>query len=129
MYEYTVQRIARVVDGDTVDVCIDLGFSITTRQRIRLSGVDTPETNSQNPVERRLAADAKAWVSEWFAANPNPRIRTEKEDKYGRMLGEFWGGGAESLNESLVRLGYGWEYTGGTKEKNLDLLLEKRGGA
>jgi len=124
MYEYTVKELKRVVDGDTVDIIIDLGFSIGTVQRIRLSGVDAPESNAKSKAERTLAADARAFVTQWFAANPNPRVRTTKDDKYGRMLGEFFG--AESLNEELVRLGYAWAYDGGKKEKNLDLLLEKR---
>jgi micrococcal nuclease len=124
MYEYTVRELKRVIDGDTVDVVIDLGFSINTVQRIRLIGLDTPEMNSRDERERRMAVEARDFVVRWFGANPNPRVRTTKDDKYGRMLGEFWG--TESLNESLVDGGWAWAYDGSTKEKNLDLLLEKR---
>jgi len=126
MYEYTVRELKRVVDGDTVDIVIDLGFSINTVQRIRLAGLDTPEMNSRDERERRMAVEAREFVIRWFQANPGCRVRTTRDDKYGRMLGEFWG--AESLNESLVNGGWAWAYDGGTKEKNLDLLLEKRKG-
>lgn len=130
MFEYRVKEVPYIVDGDTVDVVIDLGFSMTTKQRVRLSGIDAPETNSVDLLERQLALEAKKFVTEWFATARNIHIATIKDDKYGRMLAVFHAdGNAESLNDCLVRLGYAWAYDGGTRNKNLQLLLEKRSSA
>lgn len=130
MFEYRVKEVPYIVDGDTVDVVIDLGFSMTTKQRVRLSGIDAPETNSVDLLERQLALEAKKFVTEWFATARNIHIATIKDDKYGRMLAVFHAdGNTESLNDCLVRLGYAWAYDGGTRNKNLQLLLEKRSSA
>jgi micrococcal nuclease len=130
MFEYRVKEVPYIVDGDTVDVVIDLGFSMTTKQRVRLSGIDAPETNSVDLMERQLALEAKKFVTEWFATARNIHIATIKDDKYGRMLAVFHAdGNTESLNDCLVRLGYAWAYDGGTRNKNLQLLLEKRSSA
>lgn len=92
MYEYRCE-LDRVVDGDTVDVVIDLGFSLKFKQRIRLIGVDTPEMRSSDPVERQAAKAATKFVEEWFAARDDLIIRTklDKRGKYGRVLGEIYG--------------------------------------
>lgn len=130
MFEYRVKEVPYIVDGDTVDVVIDLGFSMTTKQRIRLNGIDTPETNSSDLQERQLALEAKKFVTEWFATTRNIHIATIKDDKYGRMLGVFHAeGSTESLNDCLVRLGYAWAYDGSARIRNLQLLLEKRTSA
>lgn len=130
MFEYRVKEVPYIVDGDTVDVVIDLGFSMTTKQRVRLNGIDAPETNSTDLLERQLALEAKKFVTEWFATARNIHIATIKDDKYGRMLAVFHAdGNTESLNDCLVRLGYAWAYDGGTRNKNLQLLLEKRSSA
>lgn len=130
MFEYRVKEVPYIVDGDTVDVVIDLGFSMTTKQRVRLNGIDAPETNSTDLLERQLALEAKKFVTEWFATARNIHIATIKDDKYGRMLAVFHSdGNTESLNDCLVRLGYAWAYDGGTRNKNLQLLLEKRSSA
>lgn len=127
MFEYAIQKIDRIVDGDTIDVIIDLGFSVTTKQRIRLNGIDTPEANSKNEVERILAIEAKAFVTQWMVEHQNLKIRTIKDDKYGRMLGEVFSiDNLVSLNEQMIRLGYAWSYDGGTKTKDFNLLLERR---
>lgn len=128
MYEYVVQQIAKIVDGDTLDINIDLGFSMTTKQRIRLNGIDTPESNSKDDLERKLAIEAKEFVTKWLLEHPSLIIRTTKSDKYGRMLGDLIvHGKTVSLNQEMIRLGYAWTYDGGTKQKDFSLLLEKRG--
>ena len=127
MYRYSVKTVERVVDGDTVDVVIDLGFSIWIKQRIRLAGLDAPEMNSTNEEERRLALEAKAFVTDWLGHNQTLVVETSKDDKYGRMLGSFFAlGGTRSLNEEMVDEGYAWAYDGGKKNKDTSILLEKR---
>jgi micrococcal nuclease len=127
MFEYAVQKIEKVVDGDTIDITVDLGFSMFTKQRVRLIGIDTPESNSKDETERKLALEAKDYAIKWFVNHPNLAIRTTKDDKYGRILGEFFATGqTESLNAQMVRLGYAWAYDGGTKHKDFTQLLEKR---
>lgn len=127
MFEYVVKEINKVVDGDTVDITIDLGFSLTTKQRVRLNGIDTPESITKDEYEKKFGLEAKKFIADWFAAGKDLKVRTEKDDKYGRILGEFFVDGEnETLNEKLIRLGYAWSYDGGTKKKDFDLLLERR---
>src|SRR6218665_89677 len=88
MYEYQA-KIVSVVDGDTVDAMIDLGFGIFSKQRLRLYGVDTPEINSPNPAVRQMALNAKAFVM--FIIQNSPTLltlKTYKDDKYGRLLAD-----------------------------------------
>lgn len=125
MYEYTISNILKVIDGDTVDVSLDLGFYVTVVQRIRLDGLDTPEVHSKNIEEKKLAQEAKQFIEKWFEDNKNLTIKTKKDDKYGRMLGEIFCGDV-SLNKKLIELGYAWEYDGGEKKKDLQFLIEKR---
>ena len=127
MYKYAIKKVEKVLDGDTIDVTIDLGFSINTKQRIRLNGIDAPETNSKEEPERRLASDAKNFLQKWLSDNPNLVIETTKDDKYGRMLGDIYPiGGKRSVNEQMIEEGYAWAYDGGVKQKDFNLLLEKR---
>ena len=126
MYQYKIANILKIVDGDTVDLSIDLGFSIITIQRIRLSGLDTPELNSKEEKERQLAVEAKQFVTEWFSNNKNLIIKTTKDDKYGRMLGEIINENGVSLNKTLIERGYAWDYDGTVKKTDINILLEKR---
>jgi len=129
MFEYVVEEVNKVVDGDTIDITIDLGFALTTKQRVRMNGVDTPESITKDSYEKTFGIEAKEFIQSWFLANKNIKVRTEKDDKYGRILGHFYAeGDAESLNEKLVRLGYAWEYDGGTKKKDFNVLIERRKG-
>lgn len=110
MYEYKA-KLDRVVDGDTLDVFIDLGFKMTTNQRIRLAHVDTPETFrvKRTSKEYKKGMDAKRFVEKRLADNQNEiRIETYKHTgKYGRYLGIIWLGDSNiSLNEELVQKGY-----------------------
>lgn len=128
MFEYVVKEVNKVVDGDTIDITIDLGFSLTTKQRVRLNGIDTPESITKDENEKKFGLEAKEFISKWFTGNTNTiKVRTEKDDKYGRILGEFYvDGEKETLNEKLIRLGYAWSYDGGTKKKDFNILLERR---
>jgi micrococcal nuclease len=116
MYEYAVKEVCRVVDGDTVDVVIDLGFHVSTKQRIRLKGLDTPEIIFANAEERQRGEAAKVYVLEWLEENPYLRIRTYKDDKYGRLLGELISvDTGECLNHNLIKEGHAKPYDGGAR--------------
>lgn len=125
MYEYKISNILKVVDGDTVDLSLDLGFYVTVVQRIRLDGLDTPEMHSKDVNEKKLAQEAKQFIEKWLSENKDLTVKTKKDDKYGRMLGEIFCNG-KSLNKILTDMGYAWEYDGTTKNKDLKFLLEKR---
>ena len=130
MYEYKVASVVRVVDGDTVDVILDLGFGLSKKERVRVAGVDTPEKRTRNDKEKMLGYDATAFAEEWFGGG-DIIVRTEKDGKYGRMLGWFHKG-EECFNHRLIDEGFAWSYTGGTKVDaedmaSLMLLLNKRG--
>lgn len=127
MYEYAVKKIVKVVDGDTVDVEIDLGFSLTKKERIRLAGIDTPETRTRDEEEKKLGIDAKEYLSMRLESSKNLIVKTEKDGKYGRMLGWLFDDDNRSINRDMVDLGYAWSYGGSTKDKNLKELKEKRG--
>ena len=89
MYEYRVQVI-KVVDGDTVDVNIDLGFGVwLKKQRIRLFGIDAPESRTRDLDEKRYGLMAKDYLKERLADGAILKTRLDKKGKYGRILGEF----------------------------------------
>jgi micrococcal nuclease len=89
MYEYRV-KIIKVVDGDTVDVDIDLGFGVwLNKQRIRLYGIDAPESRTRDLDEKRYGLKAKEWLKERLSDGAVLKTRLDKKGKYGRILGEF----------------------------------------
>lgn len=130
MYEYTVKRVLEVVDGDTIDVEIDLGFDISFTSRVRLAGIDTPESRTKDLAEKKLGLEAKEYLKHKLEGATHIVIQTEKPDsseKYGRILGWlFLDGSTISLNQRLIDEGYAWTYGGGTKIKDFDELLAKR---
>ena len=125
MYEYAIKEVLRVVDGDTIDVLIDLGFDLTKKERIRLAGIDTPESRTRNLEEKKMGLEAKEYLQNKLDNCKNLRVKTEKDGKYGRMLGWVLCG-QTNINEEMVYRGYAWEYDGGTKKKDLEELRSKR---
>ena len=134
-WNYKVQKVDRVVDGDTIDVTIDLGFKLTIRQRVRVAGVDTPEKRTRDPIEKKLGIDATYWLEDRLDDAVNDgfdlTIRTELDKgatgKYGRLLGWIYvGTEVRSLNEQMIEEGYAWEYDGGTKQKDFEELRKIR---
>ena len=119
MYTYFVSSIDRVVDGDTVDVIIDLGFDLTKKERVRLAGIDTPESRTRDLEEKAMGLEAKDHLTGMLEGADKLIVRTEKEGKYGRMLGWFYKDQESkySINEVMIEQGYAWEYDGGKKEK------------
>jgi micrococcal nuclease len=130
MYEYRVKQVLRVVDGDTIDVDLDLGFNISFTQRVRLAGIDTPESRTTDKAEKVLGLEVKKHLAETLKAASLIVIRTEKPDsteKYGRILGWiFLDGSSESVNTALIAGGYAWDYMGETKVKDFELLKQRR---
>ena len=130
MYEYRVKQVVKVVDGDTIDVVIDLGFDISYTSRVRLAGIDTPESRTTDAREKILGVEVKEYLKKALDGATDIVIRTEKVDsseKYGRILGWlFVNKQTGSLNMELVNKGYAWSYDGGTKKKDFAELLRKR---
>ena len=133
-YNFRVISIDKVVDGDTIDVTIDLGFDLYKKERVRVAGVDTPEKRTRNLEEKALGLDATAWIKDHLEGaidgDDDLIIRTELDGgvgKYGRLLGWLYIGDSDlSLNEQMITEGYAWSYDGGTKQKNFDDLREIR---
>ena len=126
MYEYEITKVEKVVDGDTIDVVFDVGFSMFCKQRIRLNGIDTPESVSKDKQEKAMGMEAKVFVAEWLRKQKTLRGKTTKDDKYGRLLADIYGDNDACLNEEMVAKGFAWKYDGGTKAKDFNLLLENR---
>ena len=130
MYEYYVREVKNVVDGDTIDVVIDLGFNVLFEQRVRLAGIDTPESRTTDKAEKALGLEAKEYLKKHLKAAKNVVIRTEKMDsseKYGRILGWVYLDGApESINNKMIIDGYAWGYLGDTKVKDFEALAKAR---
>jgi len=121
MYEYAVKKIVKIVDGDTIDIEIDLGFSLTKKERVRLAGIDTPESRTRDLEEKAEGLLAKSFLEKQLDKAVDLRVKTEKDGKYGRMLG-WLHDGDKNINKYMVIKGYAWEYDGGKKDKSLDDL-------
>ena len=129
-YNFRVVKIDRVVDGDTIDVTIDLGFDLYKKERVRVAGVDTPEKRTKNLEEKALGLDATAWLKakleETIKGDEELTVRTELKGgvgKYGRLLGWLYVGDSDlSLNEQMITEGYAHAYDGGTKNMDLEAL-------
>ena len=130
MFEYYVKKVTKVVDGDTIDVDIDLGFDISFSSRVRLAGIDTPESRTADKAEKALGLEAKAYLKHAIDSAKSVVIKTEKMDsseKYGRILGWVYvDGNTISLNDMMINDGYAWGYMGDTKVKDFVALAKAR---
>ena len=129
-YIYRIKQITKVIDGDTIDADIDLGFDISLSKRIRLAAVDTPESRTADANEKKYGLESKEWLKHKVENAKNTLIKTELPDsteKYGRIIGHLYINDQEtSLNDQMIVEGYAWEYDGGTKKKDFDALVAKR---
>ena len=134
-YNFRVVTIDKVLDGDTIDVTIDLGFDLYKKERVRVAGVDTPEKRTRDLEEKALGIDSTNWLKkkleDTIAGDGDElTIRTELVGgmgKYGRLLGWLYiNEDLVSLNEQMIEEGYAWPYDGGTKQKNFEDLREIR---
>jgi micrococcal nuclease len=120
----------KVVDGDTVDLLIDLGFDVFVKKRVRLYGIDTPECRSVDPNEKKYGLLAKQTVEELLSRSDRIRLCCSKdhEDKYGRVLGELWVFNSDgkwiNLNNWLCKNCLAVPYLGQNKE-NIATLHEQ----
>ena len=130
MYQYYVREIKSVVDGDTIDVVIDLGFNILFEQRVRMAGIDTPESRTKDRFEKSLGIESKEYLKKHLKDAKSIIIKTEKMDsseKYGRILGWVYiNGDTVSLNDMMINDGYAWGYMGETKVKDFSALAAQR---
>ena len=130
MFEYYVKKVSKIVDGDTIDVDIDLGFDISFSSRVRLAGIDTPESRTSDKLEKALGLESKAYLKSAIEAAKTVVIKTEKMDsseKYGRILGwVFLDGSDISINQKMIDDGYAWGYMGETKIKDFSALAKQR---
>jgi micrococcal nuclease len=138
MFEYSC-NIVRVVDGDTVDVDIDLGFGVWIKnQRIRLYGIDTPESRTRDLREKFYGKYAASYLSERIGDKCVLRTKKDKAGKYGRILGEFIAydpktDSTRSINEMMIQDSVAVAYHGQSKESIAEahlanyLILEERG--
>jgi micrococcal nuclease len=130
MYEYFVKNVTNVVDGDTIDVVIDLGFDIMFASRVRLAGIDTPESRTTDKAEKALGLESKEYLKKQLKDAKSVVIKTEKmnsSEKYGRILGWIYvNGDTVSLNDKMINDGYAWGYLGETKIKDFAILKNAR---
>ena len=130
IYQYYVRKVENVVDGDTIDVLIDLGFDILFSSRVRLAGIDTPESRTKDLKEKALGLESKEYLKKALKDAKSVVIKTEKMDsseKYGRILGWVYiNGDTVSLNDMMINDGYAWGYMGETKVKDFDALKKAR---
>ena len=123
MYEYRC-KILRVVDGDTVDVDIDLGFGMWMhKERVRMMGIDTPESRTRDKVEKKFGLASKQFVKDMMPVGSKQVLKTQidrsgedKKGKFRRILGDFLIDG-KKLTETMIKEGYGVVYTGQNKDQ------------
>ena len=143
MYEYKC-KVLRVVDGDTVDVDIDLGFGVWLhRERVRVMGIDTPESRTRDKVEKKFGLAAKSHVKDMLPIGSIQTLKTEVDKsgedakgKFGRILGDFLldqeDGTVKRMTEIMIEDGHAVPYFGGSKEevdaahmRNRERLIEE----
>jgi micrococcal nuclease len=130
MYEYFVKDVTKIVDGDTIDVIIDLGFDILFASRVRLAGIDTPESRTRDIAEKTLGLESKEYLKKQLKDAKSVVIKTEKmnsTEKFGRVLGWLYiNGDTVSVNDMMINDGYAWGYMGDTKVKDFEALKKAR---
>ena len=132
MFEYNA-KVIRVVDGDTIDAMVDLGFSTFKKVRIRMHGINAPESRTRDLEEKKAGLFAKKVVLHYLPEGSKQVLRTHKDKvgKYGRVLGEFvmYDGEQDrqtTINEFMIRHRIGVEYSGKSKEEIKQQQLDNR---
>lgn len=125
MFEYNA-KVKRIVDGDTLDAYIDLGFDVWVVKRIRLMGIDTPESRTRDKVEKRYGKGAKHRLVAMLEQSDNKfTVKSHGTGKFGRVLGELFIDDL-NINEQLIKEGHATKYFGGSKAEVKEALLEAR---
>ena len=113
MYQYKIKKIHRIIDGDTVDLEMDLGFGITLSQRVRLKDIDAAETRTKDLKEKAEGLMVKEWLEKELSKPGEWIIETTKDDKYGRILGTLYLiGEPVTVNERMINDGIARPYLG-----------------
>ena len=126
MFEYKC-KLVRVIDGDTVDIDIDLGFGVWLRkQRIRMYGIDTPESRTRDLEEKKYGLAAKEFLQKWTGAG-ELTIKTHKDakGKFGRILGELWTFDT-NINEKMIERHHAVKYYGQSKKEIQEEHIKNR---
>ena len=122
-FSYRINKVTKVVDGDTIDVIIDMGFDILYKSRVRLFGIDTPESRTRNKDEKVRGLLAKKYLQEALKAGTSLSIKTYKDNetgKFGRILGDVFIDG-KSVNAQMVKDFMAVPYTGQSKQAIMQL--------
>jgi len=131
MYKYKISKIRRVLDGDTVDVTIDLGFNILLNHRIRLSHIDAPSVRTLNEEVKKYGLRAKEKLEEYLNSGDSIIVATQKPsetEKYGRVLGEIYVEGSNlTASEYMIANHYAWVYDSKDRKSDLSELAELNG--
>ena len=129
LYFYGVKEIVKIVDGDTVDFRIDLGFDLSIKIRVRLVGINAWESRTRNLAEKKLGLASKARlkeICEEAMEKKTLKISTTEKGKYGRYLGVIYANG-RSVNDQLVKEGHAHHYDGGKRKKYDDINSKGEG--
>lgn len=116
-FSYRVKKVTKVVDGDTIDVVLDMGFDILFAQRVRLFGIDTPESRTRDKIEKKYGLKSKKYLQEQLKKAKKITIKTYKSSetgKFGRILGDVWCDG-KSVNQLMCKVGHAVAYYGQNK--------------
>ena len=125
-FSYRVSKVTKVVDGDTIDVIIDLGFDIMYKSRVRLFGIDTPESRTRDKVEKKYGLLAKEFLKSHLKGKIVIKTHKDSETgKFGRILGEIFVDGI-NINELMCKKGHAVEYHGQNKELIENLHIRNR---
>ena len=119
LYHYNA-KVSRVVDGDTIDVVLDLGFDVSLKARVRFFGIDAPESRTRDAEEKMRGLESKAYVENWIDGHDNKIIietSLDERGKFGRILGRVLcpDDECDCLNDDMVEYGYASEYFGGSR--------------
>ena len=125
-FNYRVKSIVKVIDGDTFDCVLDLGFDVLLEARVRLYGIDTPESRTRDKVEKKYGLLAKAWLKERLCKDIIvSTVLDNEKGKFGRVLGTVWKDGV-NLNKMMIDEGHAVEYHGQSKDDIQQAQLDNR---
>ena len=107
-----VKEVLKIVDGDTIDVMIDIGFETYRKIRVRFNGINTPESRTRDLREKELGLKAKAFTTDFLSRAKKITLKIDKKEKFGRYLGKIYNERGECLNDALLGAGLARIYHG-----------------
>ena len=119
-------KVVRVIDGDTVDVDVDLGFGIWQKnERVRIMGIDTPESRTRNKIEKKFGLASKQYFKDWVAKYDSVLVESTEKGKFGRILGELWTFDT-NINEKMIERHHAVRYHGQSKKEIQEEHIKNR---